>query len=153
MKIIKYILLVLGCFLIIIGTMLYRNNKKSNYILNGKWLEQSGSILIIKNNKFYWYKDYNNLKDNYYKGIIKYKVLDEYNYDKNYIQKKYGDINPKLFYIIKVYPSKLVINKKNKDISNKYQLLFELALESNKKEGILYSKNLIKTYEIIKYGN
>ena len=153
MKKIKYIILLIGIALIILGIILNNYKNKSDNILNSPWLETSGSLLIINNNKFSWYKDYNNLKDNYYKGTVIYKTLDSYNYDKEYIKEKYGNINTKLFYIIKLYPNKLVINKNKKHINSSYPLAFELILEDNLKEGILYSKDLLKTYEIIKYGN
>ena len=151
MKIIKYIIFIIGLILISIGVLI-SNHNKSNNPLKTSWLELSGSLIIIKNNNFYWYKDYTNLKDNYYKGKIEYRKLNSYNYSKKYLKEKYGDINPNLFYIIKVYPTKLVINKKKKYVNKKYPLSFELILEDNFKEGIMYSKDLLKTYEIIKYG-
>ena len=153
MKRIKYIFLFLGVTLIVIGMFLKPLNKTIEKSLDGKWLEISGSLFVIEGNKFSWYKDYNNLKDNYYTGEISYTSLDNYNYDDKYIKEKYGDIDPSLFYILKLYPKRLTINDNKTILKNKYHLSFELALETNKKEGILYSKDLIKTYEIIKYGN
>ncbi|MGN0973826.1 MAG: hypothetical protein ACI4OT_03715 [Bacilli bacterium] len=154
MKFIKYILLVLGIILISIGIILNINNEKKIKLnsLNGKWLEESGSLFIIKNNYFYWYKDYNDLNNNYYKGKISYKTLDEYNYTNDYIKEEYGNINKKLFYIIKIYPDTLVKENEKISLDNSYHLLFELLLDNDKLSGDLYNKNSLTLYKIIKYG-
>lgn len=154
MKVMKYFLFISGIFLIGLGIFLnFKNGSTNNKPLNGKWLEESGSLFLIKEDTFYWYKDYNDLTDNYYKGKIKYTSLDKTDYTEEYIKEKYGDIDKSLFYIIELYPNYIKKENKKEFIDSSYHLLFELLLEKNNLEGTLYNKNFLTTYKIIKYGN
>lgn len=155
MKLIKYILFIGGIFLIILGIFLNCkiNHSTNNKSLNGKWLEESGSLFVIKGDTFYWYKDYNDLTDNYYKGKVEYTSLDKAGYTKKYIKEKYGNIDSSLFYTIKLYPSYIKKENKKENIDSSYHLLFELLLEKDCLEGTLYNKNFLTIYKIIKYGD
>lgn len=54
--ILSFCFLLLGC----------QSNKLSG--IEGKWLLNNKSLMIIKENDFYWYQNYQNLETNYYYG-------------------------------------------------------------------------------------
>lgn len=152
-KIFWFVFIVFIFFLFIGSTLYLKRIKKTekNKII-GTWYEESGMLFKFTEDTFYWYKDFTDLKDNYYKGRLEIKELCDFHLSKKEIKKEYGDINCQDYYEIKLYPKELVSKGKNEKYKEEYFVKFAMYFESNNKTYLYdFSKN--KFYTIAKINN
>lgn len=125
---------------------------KNNDRVIGDWYEDSGMLFRFSNNEFYWYKDFTDLENNYYKGNLEIINLCDLDLTDKQIKEEYGDIHCKDYYEIKLYPKELISDKKNEKYRNNYFLKFALYF-AEKNEIYLYDFRQEKFYSISKINN
>ncbi len=152
-KKIRVLFFILGVLFIIIGFYFEqtKNTKVYDKVI-GTWYEDSGMLFTFSENSFYWYKDFTNLKTNYYKGNIKITNLCDFHLTKEQIKEEYGNINCKDYYEIKLYPKELIKNQKTEKYKGNYYIKFALYFEKNRK-AYLYDFRKNKFYDVAKIEN
>ncbi len=145
-------LFIIGSIFIICGAFeLNSANNKYDRIL-GYWYEESGMLFKFENNVFYWYKDYNELSDNYYQGNLEIINLCDYHLNKQKIKDVYGNIDCHDYYELKLYPKKIISNKKVNYYNNNYYLKLAIYFEDIYHVHLYdFTKN--KIYDIAKMLN
>ncbi len=139
-------------FILFLCCCFFFRDKKEDREIRGSYLEESGMLFFFSNEDSYWYKDYNDLEYNYYKGKVKIKSLCSYHYKKKEIKKKYGKISCKDYYEVYFYPEYLVKNKEKIAYQEEEPLKFALYFYK-KDKTYLYDFSKKVFYEVAKFDN
>lgn len=155
MRKIKKISLFLFFLILLFAFILFfiKTRPKQEYMeVYGSWYEDSGMLFTFSNHTFYWYKDFMDQKNNYYKGNLEIKSLCDLGLTKEEIKKEYGEISCKDYYELDLYPKELKSEEKEETYNGTYALKFALYFASEK-EVYLYDFSKEKFYEVAKIEN
>lgn len=151
-RILNFILFTISFFCILSGILLFKDKKIENSDVIGEWFEESGMYFKFSNHSFYWYKDFMNLDNDYYKGDIEINNLCDLNLSKEQLEVEYGKIDCHDYYEINLYPKLLVSTNKKEKYNSKYALKFAMYFE-DKNTVYLYDFTKNKIYHIAKIDN
>lgn len=151
-KILSLILFIISFVCIFCGLFLLKGREKKENRVIGEWFEESGMYFKFSNHSFYWYKDFMDLENNYYKGNIEIKNLCNFNLSKKELKKEYGDIDCHDYYEINLHPKILVSDEKKEKYDSSYALKFALYFE-DKNTVYLYDFTKNKIYHVAKLDN
>lgn len=135
-----------------------KQEQKLSKKITGSWQSSYNGLFIFnKDNSFYWYNSYKNLKDNYYRGTYNYKTgedaLTEMGYTLEEFKKEFGtDIKTNNIYSINLKPNYVFMS--GIDITsvdlNENETWWYLLIIKNDGTAFGYNKTLDLKYNLVK---
>lgn len=135
-----------------------KQEQKLSQKITGSWQSSYNGLFIFnKDNSFYWYNSYKNLKDNYYRGTYNYKTgtdaLTEMGYTLEEFKKEFGtDIKIDNLYSINLKPNYVFMS--GIDITsvdlNENETWWYLLIIKNDGTAFGYNKTLDLKYNLVK---
>lgn len=126
--------------------------------INGSWQSSHNGLFVFnKDNSFYWYNSFDNLKDNYYRGTYNYKTgndaLNEMGYTEEEFKKEFGsDVKLENIYSINLKPNYVFMS--GIDITsvelNENETWWYLLIIKEDNTAYGYNKTLDLKYNLIK---
>lgn len=138
---------------VIYATLDNHSSINSSVPMLGYWISEKSSLFEFnEENEFYWYENYQDKKNNYYKGEYTYKTgleaLQEMGYDEKEFAFYFPNIEIEDAYSVKVKLEESVINKNLSPEKN--QEWWIIFIKNSKDTAICYNKTLDKRYNLIK---